>query len=205
MSENSLEDRVSEVQEAEYFTPLSDLPDYYINAVISIEDHRFYSHHGVDLIATSRAFVDNILSFKIKGGGSSITQQVAKNLCFTQEKTLTRKVAELFAVWQLEKNYEKDQILELYINNMYFGHGYYNIHDAAYGYYDKAPKDLSIYEATLLAGVPNAPSVYAPTISLKLAEERQSQVLGAMVKYHKLSEDEANQIKAMQTSKSESE
>lgn len=201
MSQTSLEDRVSSVQGADYFTPLSELPDYYINAVIAIEDHRFYTHHGVDLIATSRAFVDNILSFKIKGGGSSITQQVAKNLCFTQEKTITRKVAELFAVWQLEKNYEKDQILELYINNMYFGNGYYNIHDAASGYYDKLPKDLSIYEATLLAGVPNAPSVYAPTVSLKLAEERQSQVLDAMVKYHKLSEDEANQIKAMQSTK----
>lgn len=84
---------------------------------------------------------------------------------------------------------------------MYFGNGYYNIHDAASGYYDKLPKDLSIYEATLLAGVPNAPSVYAPTVSLKLAEERQSQVLDAMVKYHKLSEDEANQIKAMQSTK----
>lgn len=201
MSEKSLEKRVSEVQDAEYFTPLSELPDYYINAVIAIEDHRFYTHSGVDLIATSRAFVDNILSFKIKGGGSSITQQVAKNLCFTQEKKLTRKVAELFAVYQLEKNYEKDEILELYINNMYFGNGYYNIHDAAYGYYDKAPKDLTLYEATLLAGVPNAPSVYAPTVNMTLAEQRQSQVLDAMVKYHKLSKEEADSIKAMQTTK----
>lgn len=201
MSEKSLEKRVAEVQDAEYFTPLSELPDYYINAVIAIEDHRFYTHSGVDLIATSRAFVDNILSFKINGGGSSITQQVAKNLCFTQEKKLIRKVAELFAVYQLEKNYEKDQILELYINNMYFGNGYYNIHDAAYGYYDKAPKDLTLYEATLLAGVPNAPSVYAPTVNMKLAEQRQSQVLDAMVKYHKLSKEEADSIKDMQQTK----
>lgn len=201
MSEKSLEKRVAEVQDAEYFTPLSELPDYYINAVIAIEDHRFYTHSGVDLIATSRAFVDNILSFKINGGGSSITQQVAKNLCFTQEKKLTRKVAELFAVYQLEKNYEKDQILELYINNMYFGNGYYNIHDAAHGYYDKAPKDLTLYEATLLAGVPNAPSVYAPTVNMKLAEQRQSQVLDAMVKYHKLSKEEADSIKDMQQTK----
>lgn len=201
MSEKSLEERVKEIQESEYFTPLSELPDYYINAVIAIEDHRFYTHSGVDLIATSRAFVDNILSFKIKGGGSSISQQVTKNLCFTQEKKLTRKVAELFAVYELEKNYEKDEILELYINNMYFGNGYYNIHDAAYGYYDKAPKDLTLYEATLLAGVPNAPSVYAPTVNMTLAEQRQSQVLDAMVKYHKLSKEEADSIKAMQETK----
>lgn len=194
MDEKSLEDRVLEVQSIEHFTKLSDLPDYYVNAVIAIEDHRFYKHSGVDLIATSRALINNIVTFKINGGGSSITQQVAKNLCFTQEQTLTRKFAELFAVYKLEKNYEKDEILEIYINNMYFGNGYYNIYDAATGYYDKSPSELNMYEATLLAGVPNAPSVYAPTVSLKLAEERQSQVLNAMVKYEVLSREKADEI-----------
>lgn len=133
--------------------------------------------------------------------GSSISQQVAKNLCFTQEKTLTRKVAELFVVFHLEKDFEKDEILEIYINNMYFGNGYYNIHDAAEGYYNKAPADLSIFEATLLAGVPNAPSAYAPTVNLVLAEQRQSQVLAAMVKYKYLSQEEANKVKEMQETK----
>jgi monofunctional glycosyltransferase len=131
-------------------------------------------------------------------GGSSISQQVAKNLCFTQEKTLTRKVAELFVVFHLEKDYEKDEILEIYINNMYFGNGYYNINDAAEGYYNKTPSDLTLFEASLLAGVPNAPSVYAPTTNLTLAEQRQSQVLDAMVKYKYLSFDEAEEIKNMQ-------
>lgn len=201
ISEMSIEDRIAEIRNSKSFTHISDVPEYYKNAVISIEDHRFYSHFGVDLVATSRAMIDDIVSFKMKGGGSSITQQVAKNLCFTQEKTLTRKVAELFVVFNLEKNYEKDEILEIYINNMYFGNGYYNIYDASYGYYDKAPCDLTLYEATLLAGVPNAPSVYAPTVNLKLAEERQSQVLDAMVKYNVLNLDEANDIKAMQTTK----
>lgn len=197
----SIEDRIAEIKSSETFTSISDVPSYYKDAIVSIEDHRFYSHFGVDIIATSRAMLDNVLSFKMKGGGSSITQQVAKNLCFTQEKTLTRKVAELFVVFKLEKDYEKDEILEIYINNMYFGHGYYNIHDAAYGYYEKTPADLDLYEATLLAGVPNAPSVYAPTVNMKLAEERQTQVLDAMVKYKTLSEDEANRIKDMQTTK----
>lgn len=201
ISKMSIENRITEIRNSESFTHISDVPEYYKNAVIAIEDHRFYSHFGVDLVATSRAMIDDIVSFKMKGGGSSITQQVAKNLCFTQEKTLTRKVAELFVVFNLEKNYEKDEILEIYINNMYFGNGYYNIHDASYGYYDKAPCDLTLYEATLLAGVPNAPSVYAPTVNLKLAEERQSQVLDAMVKYNVLNLDEANDIKAMQTTK----
>lgn len=198
MSETGLEDRVSNLKEAENFIHLSDVPDYYKNAVVSIEDHRFYSHHGVDIVATSRAFINNIVTMELQGGGSSITQQVAKNLCFTQEKTLTRKVAELFVVYHLEKDYEKDDILELYINNMYFGNGYYNIYDAAKGYYDKYPADLSLYEATLLAGVPNAPSVYAPTVNLKLAEERQAQVLDAMVKYGTMSKEEADSIKAQQ-------
>lgn len=201
ITEKSIEDRIAEIKSSETFTSISDVPSYYKDAIVSIEDHRFYSHFGVDIIATSRAMLDNVLSFKMKGGGSSITQQVAKNLCFTQEKTLTRKAAELFVVFKLEKDYEKDEILEIYINNMYFGHGYYNIHDAAYGYYEKTPADLDLYEATLLAGVPNAPSVYAPTVNMKLAEERQTQVLDAMVKYKTLSEDEANRIKDMQTTK----
>ncbi len=201
MAIKSLDDRILELRQSESFTEISEVPDYYKKAVISIEDHRFYSHSGIDIVATSRAMLDNILSFEMKGGGSSISQQVAKNLCFTQEKTLTRKVAELFVVYHLEKDYEKDEILELYINNMYFGNGYYNIHDAAEGYYEKDPKDLTLYEATLLAGVPNAPSLYAPTVNMRLAEERQTQVLDAMVKYGALSQEEANTVKDMQVTK----
>lgn len=198
MKEQSLEDRIAELKSAESYTHISEVPDYYKNAIIAIEDHRFYRHFGVDVIATSRAMINNIVSFKMQGGGSSITQQVAKNLCFTQEKTLTRKVAELFVVFRLEKDYEKDEILELYINNMYFGNGYYNIYDAAEGYYNKLPSELNLYEATLLAGVPNAPSAYAPTVSLKLAEQRQSQVLDAMVKYNYMSQEDVNYVKSMQ-------
>ena len=201
MAIKSLDDRILELRQSESFTEISEVPDYYKKAVISIEDHRFYSHSGIDIVATSRAMLDNILSFEMKGGGSSISQQVAKNLCFTQEKTLTRKVAELFVVYHLEKDYEKDEILELYINNMYFGNGYYNIHDAVEGYYEKDPKDLTLYEATLLAGVPNAPSLYAPTVNMRLAEERQTQVLDAMVKYGALSQEEANTVKDMQVTK----
>lgn len=201
ISEKSIEDRISDLKANEHYTKVSEVPDYYTKAVVAIEDHRFYSHMGIDIIATSRAFMDDLISFELKGGGSSITQQVAKNLCFTQEKTLTRKVAELFVVHKLEKNYEKDEILEIYINNIYFGNGYYNIYDASKGYYDKEPKDLNIYEATLLAGVPNAPSVYAPTANLKLSEERQIHVLNAMVKYGVLSDTESNEVKEMQISK----
>ena len=121
-------------------------------------------------------------------------------MCFSQKKTFYRKVAELFVVRKLEKNYSKDEILELYINNIYYGNGYYNIYDASMGYFNKKPSDLTLYEATLLAGVPNAPSLYAPTANEKLAKERQVQVLDAMVKNNYLSQDEANSVKAMQVS-----
>ena len=121
-------------------------------------------------------------------------------MCFSQEKTFYRKVAELFVVRKLESNYSKDNILELYVNNVYYGNGYYNIYDASMGYFNKKPADLNLYEVTLLAGIPNAPSLYAPTVNEKLAKERQIQVLDAMVKYNYLSEDEANSVKAMQDS-----
>lgn len=131
MDTQSLEDRIAELRNEDFFMHYNDVPEYYRDAVVAIEDHRFYSHAGVDFIATARAFLNNIRSKDLKEGGSSITQQVAKNLCFTQEKTLYRKIAELFVVQRLEKDYSKEEILELYINNMYFGAGYYNIYDAS--------------------------------------------------------------------------
>ena len=101
---------------------------------------------------------------------------------------------------RLEKNYSKEEILELYVNNIYYGNGYYNIYDASMGYFNKKPADLTLYEATLLAGIPNAPSRYAPTVNLSLAKERQLQVLDAMVKHNYLSQSEADEVKAMQKS-----
>lgn len=131
IQEKSLDDRIASLQNDEHFIHYSDVPDYYVKAVVSIEDHRFYSHSGVDIISTLRAFLTNIKAMDLKEGGSSITQQVAKNLCFTQEKTLYRKIAELFVVSNLEKNLSKEEIFELYINNIYYGNGYYNIYDAS--------------------------------------------------------------------------
>ena len=197
ITEISLEDRIFKVQSDENFVTISELPKYYINAVVAVEDHRFYSHSGVDIISTMRAFIKNIQLQELAEGGSSITQQVAKNLCFSQKKTFYRKVAELFVVHKLEKYYSKEEILELYINNIYYGNGYYNIYDASMGYFNKKPSDLTLDEATLLAGVPNAPSRYAPTVNLSLAKERQSQVLDAMVKYNYLSQEEADKVKSM--------
>ena len=111
-----------------------------------------------------------------------MTQQLAKNMYFTQEKELQRKVAEVFVAFDLEQNYSKNEILELYVNTIYYGNGYYCVKDASEGYFGKAPNDMTDYESTLLAGIPNAPSKYAPTVSPELAQKRQEQVLARLVK-----------------------
>lgn len=115
-------------------------------------------------------------------GASTITQQVGRNIYFTQERSPIRKIAEIFVAFDLEKNYSKDEILELYLNIIYFGNGYYGIHDAANGFFNKEPSDLTFYESTYLAGLPNAPSVYSENDAL--GEERRLQVVEAINKYN---------------------
>ena len=119
----------------------------------------------------------------MKEGGSTITQQLARNLYFTQEKKLTRKAAEMFMALKIEREYTKDEILELYINTIYFGDGYYGIREASLGYYGKEPRELNFYECTMLAGLPNAPSAYALSSHPELAEQRRQTVIGQMEKY----------------------
>lgn len=160
-----------------------------------MEDHRFKEHGAIDIIALIRATISNIQAKEFNEGGSTITQQVAKNLYFiTEDDVVSRKIAEALVSFDLEKNYSKDDILEFYINTIYFGEGYYGIKEASNGYYKKEPKDMNLDESTMLAGVPNAPSVYAPTINPDLAKNRQAKVLRSMVEYGYLSQDEANTI-----------
>ena len=113
---------------------------------------------------------------------------------FLNDNTLTRKIAELFVAKEIEKKYTKDKILELYLNTIYFGSGYYSVYDAAKGYFNKKPIDLSDGEATLLAGVPNAPSLYSPKVNYELAKKRQKKVLSSMVDEDIITEDEAERI-----------
>lgn len=127
-------------------------------------------------------------------GGSTITQQLAKNIYFTQEKKITRKIAEVFMAFEIEKEYDKNQILELYLNTSYFGDGYYTVKEACKGYFNKELKEMTDYECILLAGIPNAPSVYAPTKNPELAIQRQKQVMNKMVEYEYLTQEEANKI-----------
>lgn len=195
INEKSLSDKIAEIKSNDTYLSIDSVPEYYLNAVIAVEDHRFKEHGAIDIIAIGRAIVSNIQAKDFNEGGSTITQQVAKNLYFiTEDDVVSRKIAEIFVAIDLEKQYSKDDILEFYINTIYFGEGYYGIREASNGYYKKEPKDLSLYEATLLAGVPNAPSVYAPTINPDLAKSRQGKVIRSMVEYGYLSEEEANKI-----------
>jgi len=187
---------VSEIQNSNYFTSIEDVPIHYKNAVIAVEDHRFESHGAIDVISILRAVLSNLKQQELAEGGSTITQQVAKNLYFIESKnnTIYRKFAEIFIGIDLENMYSKDEIFEIYMNCIYFGDGYYNIKNAANGYFNKLPFEMNMYECTLLAGIPNAPSAYAPTKNPDLARKRQGKVISSMVKYGYLTQEEANEI-----------
>ena len=187
-------EKVAQIKSEENYTELKDLPEFYLNAVIAVEDRRFYEHGAIDPIAIARAFFVNIKSLELKEGGSTITQQLAKNVYFTQEKSALRKIAEMFMAFEIEKNCDKDTILELYLNTSYFGDGYYCVGEASKGYFDKEPIDMTRNEASMLAGIPNAPSAYCPTKHLNLAQQRQIQVLDKMVKYKFITEDEKQSV-----------
>ena len=194
LKKTSVADKVTQIKSQENYTELKDLPDFYKNAVIAVEDRRFYKHGPIDPIAIARAVFVNIKSWKLQEGGSTITQQLAKNIYFTQEKSALRKVAEIYMAYEIERNCDKDTILELYLNTSYFGDGYYCVNDASEGYYGKEPKDMNRNEASMLAGIPNAPSAYCPTKHLNLAKQRQVQVLDKMVKYKFITEQDKTEI-----------
>ena len=194
LDKTSVADKVAQIKSKENYTELKDLPDFYKNAVIAVEDRRFYKHGPIDPIAIARAVFVNIKSWELQEGGSTITQQLAKNIYFTQEKSALRKVAEMYMAYEIERNCDKDTILELYLNTSYFGDGYYCVKDASEGYYGKEPKDMNRNEASMLAGIPNAPSAYCPTKHLNLAKQRQVQVLDKMVKYKFITEQDKTEI-----------
>ena len=191
LDQQSLADTVDAIRAQPGYTPLSGLPQLYLNAVIAVEDHRFTQHGGIDLIAITRAALYDLATGSLDQGGSTITQQVAKNLFFTQEKQFVRKVAEVFMAFALERSYTKGEILELYVNTIYFGDGYYGVYDACAGYFGKTPAEMTSYEATLLAGIPNAPSIYSLSANPDLAAQRQSYVVRQLVKYGYLTDEEA--------------
>ena len=193
ISKMSLQDTIAKIESDKNYVKLDDLPDDYKNAIIAVEDHRFKKHGAIDLIAIGRAIWINVTNFELREGGSTITQQVAKNIFFiSEDDALTRKSAEIFAAFDLEKNYSKDKILELYVNTIYFGDGYYGIKEACNGYLNIEPSQMTLYDCTMMAGIPNAPSVYNPSANPKLTRSRQKKVISDMVEYGYLTQDQAD-------------
>lgn len=194
LADRPLTDVLEELQGKENYTQYEKVPEIYYKALVAVEDRRFYKHNGFDIVGTTRAIYNDIKANELLEGGSTISQQLAKNLYFPQDNTLQRKIAEIFMAMKIEREYEKEDVLEFYVNGIYYGSGYYSIYDASKGYFGKEPEDMSDYECTLLVGIPNAPSVYSLDVRPDLAEQRQKKVVECMVDVEYITEDEGNNI-----------
>ena len=170
---------------------LTDLPKHLPAAVVAVEDRRFYDHFGIDLRGLARAMLTNIQAKGVVQGGSTITQQVAKNLFLTPERTITRKLREMMLALWLERNFTKDEILTIYLNRVYLGAGTYGVEAASQRYFGRSAKDVGIYQSAVLAGLLKAPSRYNPTNNTDLAKQRAEIVLKTMVETGALSETQA--------------
>lgn len=174
---------IAEIESRKSYVKIDEISPRMIQAVVCVEDHRFFTHKGVDLISILRAILYNLKYNELAQGGSTITQQLCKNLFFTNKKTFKRKIAEIFAARYIEKKYSKLKILELYLNIIYFGCGYYGIKEASLGYFQVEPKQLNLNKSTLLAGTIQAPSYYNLKVCGDKEKARQNQVIRAVLKY----------------------
>ncbi len=180
--------------ERRIFVPLARIPKSLRDAIIATEDHRFYSHWGIDPIGIARAIVQNYRQGRIVEGGSTITQQLTKVLFLTPDKSLERKLKEAVLALELERRYSKDRILEMYLNQVYFGHGAYGVEAAARTYFGKSVSQLTVRESALLAGLPRAPTTYSPFEHPKAAKFRRELVLRRMAEYGALKPEEARRL-----------
>ncbi|QLG89717.1 penicillin-binding protein 1A [Chitinibacter bivalviorum] len=191
-------------EERRAFTPINKVPQQMINALLAAEDERFYEHGGIDYIGVLRAIAGNVISGQAHSGASTITMQVAKNFYLTNEKTFTRKFTEALLSFKIEHNLSKDQILELYINQIYLGQRAYGFASAAQIYYGKDISNLTIAEMAMLAGLPKAPSAYNPVVNPKRAKLRQLYVLRRMHELNKITtaEYEAAKVAPLEVKRS---
>ena len=181
----------AKIKNIPHYVTLDKMPFLLGQAVVAVEDQRFYTHKGFDLLGIARAVLVNVEAGEIQEGASTITQQTVKNLFLTSEQTFSRKAEELILSMNMEKDFKKDKILEIYLNVIYFGSNFYGIYDAAHGYFGKEPADLTIAECAMLAGLPNAPSLYSPYVDFHLAKKRQLIVIDAMEKMSVITKTEA--------------
>ncbi|HOF03024.1 MAG TPA: penicillin-binding protein 1A [Atribacterota bacterium] len=169
---------------------LSETPKHLIDAFIAIEDTNFYEHHGISVRGIVRSIFENIREGRITGGGSTITQQLAVNTFLTREKTISRKVKDALLALQIERTFTKDEILEMYLNLIYFGHGAHGIVSAANLYFDKSVSELSLAESALIAGIPRRPSFYSPFLNLESSLRRKNIILKRMLDLRFIDESE---------------
>jgi 1A family penicillin-binding protein len=182
--------------ERRIFVPLTQIPKALREAIIATEDARFYSHFGVDPMGIARAVYQNFRHGRIVEGGSTITQQLAKVLFLTPDKSLDRKLKEAVLAVELERRYPKDRLLEMYLNQIYFGHGAFGVEAASRTFFGKSVKDLSIAESALLAGLPKAPTTYSPFEHPEAAKRRRAIVLARMVDVNVMKDAEAKTLAA---------
>jgi len=173
--------------------PLSEIPKHLQEAVIAIEDERFYKHKGYDVEAIGRAFVRNLERGQVVEGASTITQQYIKNTIVSREKTFDRKLKEAALAYQLEEKYTKDQILEKYLNTIYFGHSWYGVETASLNYFGKRAKDITLPEAAMLAGMIKSPNNFSPHTSPERAKGRRDEVISQMLRLNYINEEQAKQ------------
>lgn len=178
------------------YVPLSQIPLTFQQAIISVEDNRFHQHGGIDLEAIMRALLVNLQSGELVEGGSTITQQLVKNLFLSQDRTWSRKAFEIPLTFLMEHQFGKQEILEMYLNSIYFGSGAYGIGAASQTYFAKPPTALTLPEAALIAGLPAAPSLYSPLVDQTMAMQRQRVVLSAMVKHGYITQQQADQARS---------
>ena len=174
LEKEPIEKKIASIEKKKNYSEFSELPEMYVKAVIATEDHRFYEHKGIDFISVIRA--------------------IAKNIYFTQEKTGKRKIAEILMASKLDNSLSKEKIFELYANTSYFGDGYYTVKSACKGYFNKELREMTDYECIMLAGIPNAPSVYAPTKNPDLTAKRAKHVIKKMVENGDITQKEADKI-----------
>ena len=171
-----------------YYVSIEEMPVDAVTAIVSIEDKKFFRHHGIDYRALLRAVKAMVQNGEVKQGGSTITMQLARNIFLSQEKTWQRKVEEMYIATELENKYSKDQILEFYLNNIYFGNGYYGIQSAARGYFDRDVESLSLSQIAFLCAIPNNPTLYDPVTNKDNAVSRRDRILKNMLDDGKISQ-----------------
>ena len=178
------------------WTSIDEIPEFIQDAFVSVEDKRFYYHAGFDPLRIAKALKNNILSGGVVEGGSTITQQYAKNLFLTNEQTVSRKIQEFFYATRLEMQYSKAEILEGYLNTLYYGHGVYGVRNAAKFFFDKELKELDTAQVAMLISIPNGPSLYSPYLHPDYAKSRQELILSILAQRELISEQEYQEAKA---------